>query len=655
MSQQKKRVTIELPHSAKISMPNPPSTPSTNRQVNKNKENMVKSGTKLVLLVSTPSSRHATLSSTFSGRKTVSPTSSKVVVSPIRSIKLTSPAKSSMIPQPSDPKSMLRVKAQRDANLAVANSAKKDKENRAVRSPMKSELGKPQRLFSYPTTRTHEGLLCMSGTLPSRQRSPDKRSIVSSQGASANKQEIVLGLKSPAKRLGRSLSSKSLRQSQNRALISASTTSATGSPATDRKLISPVMSLSSIERSPPRMPLLSRSRSITKENMKDMKVLGERTILMSDEGDADDPTTDESEEDESMLATPSKRGGDNEMHLYNEIEDDDTVVLEEALEQLDIDRGPSFSSTPKAAAASRDSNDRPTPTDNVAAQKTAKSEKDVKLPVEGSTSKVPIKAPHIPTPSCKQHFVKAGLTARAVSDGTLSALDPTQPRARIPVRHHHPESQSSLAAKESPAKRCMRPLSDVVAFLDIRTSEGNDASAAFGPLLHKLGAKIVKQPSRNITHIIFKQGTPRTLHIARDMNVPCLTISWIVECGKQNSMVDEAAYAIELNSLQPPYPSHPKKKSLEPKILTQGLDGGNERTCVENRSPNAGKEVAISTGADELHLGVAAVGMLRLAHINTTEIHVERRKSLSHAPTVSSPLARRSWSVQDFNSDSEKE
>ncbi|KAK9327224.1 hypothetical protein V1520DRAFT_349375 [Lipomyces starkeyi] len=618
MSQHKKRVTIESPHSAKFSMPNPPSTPSTNRQVHKNKENILKSSTKMVLLVSTPSSRHSTMSSTFSDRKTVSPTRGKLVVSPIRSIKVTSPAKSSMIPQPSDPKSMLRVKALRDADLAVANSAKKNKDNLAVRSPTKSELGKPQRLFSYPTTRTHEGLLCMSGSLPSRRRSPDKRGIVSSLGARANKQEVVLGLKSPAKRLGRSLLSKSIRQSQNPAFISASTTSVNGSPATDRKLRSPVVSLSSIARSPPRMPALSSSRRITKKVMKDMQVLGERTISKSDQSDADDTTTDE--EDESMLATPSKRAGDNETHLYNEFEGVDTVVLEEALEQLGIDSGPSFSSTPKAAATSRDSNDRPLPTDNDAAQNTAKSKKDVKSPFESSASKVPIKPPHIPTPSCKQHVVNARSAAKAVSDRILSAPAPTLPRARIPLRNR-PESQSSSAAKESPAKGCMRPLSDVVAFLDIRTSEGDDASAAFGALLRKLGAKIVKQVSRNVTHIIFKQGTPRTLHVAKDMNVPCLTISWIVECGKQNLMVDEAAYAIEINSLQPRYLSHRRKKSLEPKILTQGLDSGKERTCVEQKSPNAFKEVPISTGADELHLGVSAVGMPRLAHINPIEIH----------------------------------
>ncbi|KAK9491824.1 hypothetical protein V1508DRAFT_462860 [Lipomyces doorenjongii] len=616
MSQHKKRVTIESPHSAKISMPNPPSTPSTNRQVHKNKENIVKSSTKMVLFVSTPSSRHSIMSSTFSDRKIVSPTRSKVVVSPIRSIKVTSPAKSSMIPQPSDPKSMLRVKALRDADLAFANSAKKKKKNPAVLSPTKSELGKPQRLFSYPATRTHEGLLCMSGTLPSRRRSPDKRGIVSSPRASAKKQEVVLGLKSPAKRLGRNLLSKSIRQSQYPALTSVSTTSVNGSPATNRKLMSPVMSLSSISRSPPRMPPLSSSRSIAKKSMKDMKALSERKTSNSDESDADDLTTYESAgEDESMLATPSKRADDNETYLYNKFEGVDTAVLEEALEQLGIESGPSLSSLSKAATTSRDSNYRQTPTDKVTAQKIAMSKKYIKSPFESSTSKVPIRPPHIPTPSCKQHDVKARSPA------------PAQPRARIPVRHH-PESQSSSAAKESLAK-------------------------GFGTLLRKLGAKIVKQLSRNVTHIIFKQGTPRTLHFAKDMNVPCLTISWIVECGKQNLMVDEAAYAIEINSLQHRHLSHPK--SVAPRILTQGLDGRKERTCVEHKSPNASKEVPISTGADGLHLGVAAIGLPQLAHVYTTEIPIERRKSLTHAPTVSSPLARRSWSVQDFNIEKENE
>ncbi|KAJ8104147.1 hypothetical protein POJ06DRAFT_243688 [Lipomyces tetrasporus] len=628
-------------------MPNPPSTPSTNRHVYKNKENIVKSSTKKILVVSTPSSRRSAMSSIASDRKIVSPMRQKVLVSPIRSLKITSPMKSSGIPQPSDPKSMLRVKAQRDPNLAVANFTKKSSYNDALNdlSPTKTELGKPQRLFAHPTPRRCEGLLCMSGASANRRRSSDKGGVSISSSLSrspprlgANKQEAVLGLKSPARRLGRTVSSKSLRQSPNLASMAASATSSNGSPAIRRKQMGPVKHISSISLSPPRLPPLPSSRSANKKSMADMKVLSER---QSNESDNDEPTTEKSAiENGAMQASMSKVACASERHLYAELDEVDTVVLEEALEQLDIENSRSYQSTPSAAAPGHDSDEMPT--DKVAAQKAPVPKMEMKSPFNLSTSKVPILPPHMPTPTGKRHIVKARSPRspqKAVSEHTLRVSSPafTQPRARISARQPA-EPHSSLDAKDSPTKGPPLPLSEVVAFLDIRTSEGSDASAEFAVLLRKLGATVVKQPSRKVTHIIFKHGSPKTPHVARDMNIPCVTILWIVECGKQRSKVDEAAYEVEINSSQARYMLQRRKKSLEPKPLQQGHDGAIERSSVED-NPNA--KVAPLQGDIELHPGVAVI--------------VERRKSLTHAPYVSSPLARRIWSAQDRNSDSDQE
>jgi hypothetical protein len=81
------------------------------------------------------------------------------------------------------------------------------------------------------------------------------------------------------------------------------------------------------------------------------------------------------------------------------------------------------------------------------------------------------------------------------------------------------------------------PLVGVVAFVDVRTADGDDAGAPFADTLKSLGAKVLKQWNWNgedltnvgITHAVFKQGGPRTLtkvKIAKG-TVKCVGLGWI--------------------------------------------------------------------------------------------------------------------------------
>jgi len=81
------------------------------------------------------------------------------------------------------------------------------------------------------------------------------------------------------------------------------------------------------------------------------------------------------------------------------------------------------------------------------------------------------------------------------------------------------------------------PLHGVVAFVDVKTSDGDDASAPFVETLKKLGARVAKywnwsgddMDKVGITHVIFKQGGPRTLakvKLARG-RVKCVSLGWI--------------------------------------------------------------------------------------------------------------------------------
>jgi len=111
-------------------------------------------------------------------------------------------------------------------------------------------------------------------------------------------------------------------------------------------------------------------------------------------------------------------------------------------------------------------------------------------------------------------------------------------------------------------------LSGVIAFVDVKTADGDDASAPFVESLKSLGAKVVKQWAWNgeeldkvgITHVIFKQGGPRTLSKVKMAkgSVKCVGLGWVArfftffKFGLKarseaiNERVDETPYQVEI-------------------------------------------------------------------------------------------------------------
>jgi len=84
-------------------------------------------------------------------------------------------------------------------------------------------------------------------------------------------------------------------------------------------------------------------------------------------------------------------------------------------------------------------------------------------------------------------------------------------------------------------------LKGAVAFVDVHTSEGADASSIFTELLTQMGARCVKSWNWNgnsedgskigITHVIFKDGGKRTLEKSRATGgvVSCVGVGWVLE------------------------------------------------------------------------------------------------------------------------------
>jgi hypothetical protein len=178
-----------------------------------------------------------------------------------------------------------------------------------------------------------------------------------------------------------------------------------------------------------------------------------------------------------------------------------------------------------------------------------------------TVSKVPLKPADDSTPRPKKK--------RAASISRLPLKRPTNTRTRnATVISYSPMKDAAFdmdeeTAPATPAKsdlwstmgtpartprRDLNPslLSGVVAFVDVYTSEGADASGIFVELLTQMGARCVKSWAWNptsppradgtssrvgITHVVYKDGGKRTLEKIRETHgvVQCVGVSWVLE------------------------------------------------------------------------------------------------------------------------------
>jgi hypothetical protein len=102
-------------------------------------------------------------------------------------------------------------------------------------------------------------------------------------------------------------------------------------------------------------------------------------------------------------------------------------------------------------------------------------------------------------------------------------------------------------------------LRGVIVHVDVRTSDGADASNIFVDLLSQMGATCVNEWDWNpaempanskevgITHVVFKDGAKQTMDKVRQSGgvVQCVGVSWVLDCERQNEWLQEAPYYIE--------------------------------------------------------------------------------------------------------------
>ncbi|KAK5090588.1 hypothetical protein LTR05_000763 [Lithohypha guttulata] len=134
----------------------------------------------------------------------------------------------------------------------------------------------------------------------------------------------------------------------------------------------------------------------------------------------------------------------------------------------------------------------------------------------------------------------------------------------------------------------MNILSDAVICIDVRTSEGADASAIYTDLLTSLGAKAVKDFSEKITHIVFKDGNPRLLEKARlsQADIKVVGVAWPLDCEARKTWVDEAEYLLNPSATDRVLQSVTKsnrRKSMEPSMLIADGSGSVKRSKTKSR------------------------------------------------------------------------
>jgi hypothetical protein len=152
------------------------------------------------------------------------------------------------------------------------------------------------------------------------------------------------------------------------------------------------------------------------------------------------------------------------------------------------------------------------------------------------------------------------------SSGSRDISVPIKDPDDLPSNPVTPKVAATPTRRASGGKESTGPLHGVVAFVDVKTADGDAASAPFAESLRNLGARVVKQWGWNgedvdkvgITHVIYKEGGARTLAKVKCAKgaVKCVGLGWISRFAPSNSptncsceaekvKVDETPFLVE--------------------------------------------------------------------------------------------------------------
>ncbi|WVF66421.1 hypothetical protein IAT40_001161 [Kwoniella sp. CBS 6097] len=150
-------------------------------------------------------------------------------------------------------------------------------------------------------------------------------------------------------------------------------------------------------------------------------------------------------------------------------------------------------------------------------------------------------------------------------------------------------------------------LKGVRAFVDVRTSDGEDSGKVFVEILKGLGARVQSRPTERCTHVIYKSGKSSTLAWWRKQEDPkplIVGIKWVTECKKAGKKVEEDQFVVDVSKEDV---FQKQRKSMEPKAIA----------AIQSLAPPPTQ--------------------MRHALLDLAQA---RQKSMRYAPKISSPLKR---------------
>ncbi|KAI2888646.1 hypothetical protein CBS11852_7037 [Aspergillus niger] len=190
----------------------------------------------------------------------------------------------------------------------------------------------------------------------------------------------------------------------------------------------------------------------------------------------------------------------------------------------------------------------------------------------------------------------------------------TPDTAKKHVEAQRPAPPKRPSYSPSPKKKTKTPRTSITApklalqgsvvYVDVHTTEGEDASGIFIELLQQMGARCVKNWSWNprasvspeegtepkegkvgITHVVYKDGGVRTLEKVRHARglVKCVGVGWVLDCERENKWLDEAHYEVDLSII--PRGGAKRRKSMEPRALSN-VNGTLVKTDAASASAN---------------------------------------------------------------------
>ncbi|KAF3386787.1 hypothetical protein F1880_000778 [Penicillium rolfsii] len=184
-----------------------------------------------------------------------------------------------------------------------------------------------------------------------------------------------------------------------------------------------------------------------------------------------------------------------------------------------------------------------------------------------------------------------------------------------------PQSPSvTSSAGKTPRRRSLpsqQALRGAVVYVDVHTTEGEDASGIFVELLQQMGARCFRSWSWNprssmspvdgadpkeskvgITHVVYKDGGLRTLEKVKHAGglVKCVGVGWVLDCERENKWLDETPYMVDSSII--PRGGAKRRKSMEPRALSN-VNGTLVRVPEPSTPSASGRRCGADRGAVE--------------------------------------------------------